>query len=44
MKNVRVHDNLHYRLKVAAANMGCTIGEVIDLALSALQREKEKTQ
>ena len=44
MKNVRINDNLHYRLKVVAANMGCTMAEVIDLSLAALQREKEKTQ
>jgi antitoxin component of RelBE/YafQ-DinJ toxin-antitoxin module len=44
MKNVRINDNLHYRLKVVAANMGCTMAEVIDLALVALKSEKEKTK
>jgi len=37
---IRVSEELRKRIRIAAANMGCTMGEVIDLAIDALEKER----
>ena len=38
---IRVSDELRKKIRIAAANMGCTMGEVINIALDLLKKESE---